>query len=241
MNTKNIFKNREYVNHYENSKYGGRFGRYLKRQEISIYNSMIDSDCKTILDIGSGTGKLSKFNNTDSYLIVSADSSYEMLQNAKSHIKVGYGKYIPVVCNAESICFPDRSFDCVVASRLLMHLSDWKSGLSEICRVSKKYIVFDFPSSISFSLIDSVFKFAIKLKRNKTICYNTFLVSNILNEIRRNGFGLLKINKYYFLPILVHRILNSPEHTRKIESIFEHMGITKIFGSSVTIKAARNN
>lgn len=241
MSTNNIFENREYVNDYEHNKYGGKFGEYLKTQEAEVFISMIDPDCQSILDIGSGTGKLSLLMNNDSYTIVSLDSSYEMLNIVKSFINVADFKYLPVVCNAESICFTDRSFDCVVASRLFMHLSDWKAGLAEICRVSKKIIIFDFPSALSSSLIDSIFKRAKKLFITDTICYKTFLISKMLKELKNNDFSLVEIKKEYFFPMLIHRILNKPEFSQKIEYFFKKTGLTNIFGSTIIIKAARND
>jgi len=241
MSNKNIFNNKEYVSDYENSKYGGRFGKYLKGREIATFKSMIDPDCKSILDIGSGTGKLSIQMNNDSYQIVSLDSSYEMVEFTKSNA-IGSGvEYLPVVCDANSICFYDRVFDCVVASRLFMHLSEWEIGLAEICRVSKKTIVFDFPSAISPSLIDSIFKRAKKLFISDTICYKTFLVSRMLKELKNNDFSLVEIKKEYFLPLLAHRILNNPKFSQKIEHFFKKTGLTSIFGSTVIIKAVRND
>lgn len=236
----NIFKNKDYVDHYENSKYGGKFGEYLKAQETNLFESMIDTDCESILDIGSGTGKLSIHMNNNSRSIVSLDSSYEMLEFAKKNAISSGVAYFPVVCDANYICFYDRVFDCVVASRLLMHLSEWEAGLAEICRVSGKTIIFDFPSSLSLSLFDSIFKRAKKLFISDTICYKTYSISKVLNELRNNNFSLVEIKKQHFLPLLTHRILNNPEFSQKIEHFFKRTGLTNIFGSTVIIKAGRN-
>jgi ubiquinone/menaquinone biosynthesis C-methylase UbiE len=237
----NIFKNKDYVNQYEYNKYGRDFGKYLKQQEISQFQSMIDEDCKSILDIGSGTGKLSLSVDHDRYWAVSLDSSYEMLKTAKSYTIGTDVKCSAVVCNAESICFSDRTFDCVVASRLLLHLPDWKTGLSEICRVSKKSIIFDFPSTISFSFIDSIFKRLLNLFACRTISYKTFRFAKIIKQLKVNDFTVIESKKNYFLPMLVYRILDRPGLKEKIEHLFQYSGLTNIFGSSVVVKAVRNN
>jgi len=241
MSNKNIFNNKEYVSDYENSKYGGRFGKYLKCREIATFKSMIDPDCKSILDIGSGTGKLSIQMNNDSYQIVSLDSSYEMVEIAKSNAIRSGIVYLPVVSDANIICFNDRVFDCVVASRVFMHFSDWEKALSEMCRVSKRTIVFDFPSSLSLSLFDSIFKRAKKLFITDTICYKTFLISRVIKEIKNNDFRTVEIKKGYFLPLITHRILDYPEFSERIELFFKKTGLTNKLGSPVVIKAVRNN
>jgi len=241
MSTKYIYKNKEYVQKYDNKKYGGNFGEYLKNQEITTFMSMIDSDCERILDVGSGTGKLSIYMNNGSYQIVSLDNSYEMVEVAKSNAIRSGIVYLPVVCDANFICFNDRVFNYVLASRVLMHLSDWEIGLAEICRVSKKTIIFDFPSALSSSLIDSVFKFVKKLFINDTDCYKTFLISRIIKELKNNHFRPVEIKKEFFLPLIIHRILDSPEFSEKIEKFFKKIGLTDILGSPAIIKAVRDD
>ena len=241
MSTKYIYKNKEYVQKYDIKKYGGNFGEYLKNQEITTFMSMIDSDCKSILDIGSGTGKLSIFMNHASYQVVSIDNSHQMLKFAKNKAYETGAVYLPVVCDANFICFEDRAFDCVVASRVFMHISHWGKALSEICRVSKKIIVFDFPSAISSSLIDSIFKRAKKFFINNTISYKTLLISRVIEELKNNDFRTVEIKREFFLPLIIHRILDSPEFSEKIENFFRKIGLTDILGSPAIIKAVRDD
>jgi len=241
MSTKYIYKNKEYVQKYDNKKYGGNFGEYLKNKEINTFMSMIDSDCERILDIGSGTGKLSIFMNRGSYQIVSLDNSYEMVEVAKSNaIKSGV-VYLPVVCDANFICFNDREFDCVVASRVFMHISHWGKALSEICRVSKKIIVFDFPTTISSSGLDSVFKRAKKILNKDTIPYKTFFLNRVIKELKNNDFRTVEFKRGFFLPLIIHRILDNPEFSEKIEKFFKKIGLTDILGSPAIIKAVRDD
>jgi len=239
MSTKYIYKNKEYVQKYDNKKYGGNFGEYLKNKEINTFMSMIDSDCERILDIGSGTGKLSIFMNHTSNQVVSLDNSHQMLKFAKNKANKAGTVYLPVVCDAYFICFGDRVFDCVVASRVLMHFSDWEKALSEICRVSDKVVIFDFMVLLSFAGIDSFFKKFKKLMVRSTETYRTFLIRNVVSELKKNNFKVVQKRKRYFLPHALHRLINNPSLSERIEEIFMHTGIINQFGSPATIKAVR--
>jgi len=77
-----------------------------------------------ILDIGAGTGIISKhFDN-----VTSVDPAEELLKQAKGET---------VVAKAESLPFPDKSFDTVVSLTALHHC-DIDQAIKEIKRVSRK-------------------------------------------------------------------------------------------------------
>ena len=51
--------------------------------------------------------------------------------------------------DAESLPFPDNSFDCVVSSHVLEHLPDFKKGLAELRRVTKKRAIIAMPTCLN--------------------------------------------------------------------------------------------
>lgn len=83
-----------------------------------------------MLDVGCGTG-LSLQKNT-----IGLDPSYDMLLQAKKkkHLLLiqGYGEYLP---------FKDKSFELVQCITALHNFDDWKKGLSEMKRVSQKWMI----------------------------------------------------------------------------------------------------
>jgi len=133
-----LYKNEDVIQEYDKDRYGGPFGQHLENLEVETFLSMIDPTSQTILDLGAGTGKLSIPLILKSKKVLSADSSVHMLKIAKLKSHKLNIEMKAVISDAHCLSFRDRTFDCVVSSRLLMHLIDWKKGIKELCRISKK-------------------------------------------------------------------------------------------------------
>ena len=241
MNKYSLYKNEDVVQKYDKDRYGGPFGQYLENLEVGTFLSMIDPESERILDLGAGTGKLSIPLILKSKEVLSVDSSANMLRVAglKSH-KLNI-EIIAIISDAHYLSFRDRTFDCVVSSRLLMHLIDWEKGIKEICRVSRKELVIDFPSNLSFASLDILFKRIKRIFLPETQVYNKYSIGDIAKEIKKNGFQVVQTRKEFFIPFTLHRLFNHPKISNKIERIFRKFYITELFGNPVTLKAIRKN
>jgi len=241
MNKNYIYKIEDVAQEYDKDRYGGPFGQYLENLEVETFLSMIDPESERILDLGAGTGKLSIPLILKSKEVLSVDSSANMLRVAglKSH-KLNI-EIKAIISDAHYLSFKDRTFDCVVSSRLLMHLIDWERGIKEICRVSKKELVIDFPSNLSFASLDILFKRIKRFFLPETQVYNKYSIGDVTKEIKKNGFQVVQTRKEFFIPFTLHRLFNHPKISNKIERIFRKFYITELFGNPVTIKAIRKN
>jgi hypothetical protein len=123
---------------------------------------------------------------------------------------------------------------------LLMHVIDWQRALSEICRVSRDWVVFDFPANRGFLKLTPAFHFLRKPFAQNLQPYKVLSLPEIENVLHSNHFEIVSRNDGYFLPIVLHRIIRSPAFSRVAENIFARLSLTKIFGSPVTIFARRN-
>lgn len=85
-----------------------------------------------LLDAGGGTGRVSQFFLEKAALIVVADESFEMLQEAKK--KEGIQ---PVQTWTESLPFQNDSFDCIIMVDALHHVANQPGTTSELWRVLK--------------------------------------------------------------------------------------------------------
>ncbi len=100
---------------------------------------LIPTDVKSLLDAGCGNGILCNYlYETSNIKITGLDRSKSALKYLKTEKKVGSISNIP---------FPNNSFDCVSSLQVLEHLNhdEYSQALSELCRVSKKYVIISVP------------------------------------------------------------------------------------------------
>ncbi len=239
MDNTSIYHKSWYAKEYDNDRFGGSFGRYLHDKEIETFLYMIDGYQGRILEIGAGTGKLSIPLILNSRIVFSSDLSFEMLKIAARKAGEQGLNLKPIICDAHYLCFRDKTFGCVISSRMLMHLSDWKKGLSEICRVAQ-VVVLDFPPLQGFSGLDSFSKRFISLFSKGAKKYKVFHTRNLLGELIRHNFRIVELKKHFFLPIAFHRWLNRPKLSIRIENFFKKLGLVSLMGAPVTVKAIKN-
>jgi len=241
MDNKSIYREKWCAEGYDADRFGGSFGRYLQDQEIETFSSAIQGFDQMVLDVGTGTGKLSIPLARRSREIISVDSSIEMLTIARNKAEEQATSLRLAVCDVHALSFKDNTFDGVVCSRVLMHLSDWREGLSELCRVTQGVVVLDFPPLLSFAGLDSMFKRSKRLIAKRTQAYRAFSTRRVMKELKRNNFRIVLLKKQFFLPVVLHRMLNHPRLSLQIENICANLGLVWLFGAPVTVKAIKNS
>lgn len=141
---------------------------------------------KTILDVGAGTGRTSVVLAKMGAEVTALDVSEEMLKELKNK----NSKIEIVVGDAESLPFPDKSFDAVVAAFLIVHLKDPTRFFDEAYRVLK----------------------------DGGILLVTNINQKEPPEVKTSA-GVIKIESYYHRPEKVREILESLAYDIKNEII----------------------
>lgn len=125
------------------------YGKFFNIQ-VNKYKKIIDrvssdfdiSNYKTALDVGCGTGALSKVLSQHGLKVIGVDPSIGMLEEAKKRVK---DKEIKFINNSpgEKLPFPDESFDIVISSYVAHGLEpkDRIDLYKEMQRVSKEYVI----------------------------------------------------------------------------------------------------
>lgn len=118
------------------------------QERIEETTSLIPSDVQTILDVGCGNGWFINSLHTRYQRVVGLDSSQKALEYVQTE-KI-HGDII-------ALPFETESFDLVTCLEVLEHLpyATFIKGLSELERVSKKYIIVSVPNDedLEFSLV----------------------------------------------------------------------------------------
>ena len=120
-----------------------------------------------------------------------------------------------------------------------MHVPDWRKALSELCRVSRGRVVFDYPALGSAAALQAMWRRAALGLGRKVEAYRVFRSSAVARELDRHGFRVRSVHKQFVLPIALHKAIGSAGLTRGLEGSLAHAGILRLAGSPVTIAAER--
>lgn len=109
-------------------------------ERIDLILSLIPQDCRTILDIGCGDGRVTNRLCVNYPKVVGLDISEKALKHIATETVIGSANGLP---------FRDQSFDLILCSETLEHIPSgtYQQVLTEIERVSAKYILVTVPNN----------------------------------------------------------------------------------------------
>jgi hypothetical protein len=135
--------------------------------------------------------------------------------------------------------FAPRSFDVVVAVRLLPHVYDWERLMTELCRVARSTVIVDYPRTTGLnSLTPLLFPLKKRLEGN-TRHYRNFRDAELDAILREHGFEVRERRPQFLLPMVVHRRANGFAALRAVEQAAKSLRITHALGSPVVLRADR--
>ncbi|OGV65270.1 MAG: hypothetical protein A2283_05640 [Lentisphaerae bacterium RIFOXYA12_FULL_48_11] len=216
-------------------RFSGPAGEWmLKIQEQIVTDWMKSLPNATILDVGGGHGQLAiPFARLGHPVTV-------LGSDATCGLRLQNEKYITFKTgNVIDLPFPDKSFDAVMCIRLIPHCTRWPELIGQLCRVARQLVIVDYPTIQSINVFSSsMFGLKKKLEGN-TRPFTLFKHSEIMNEFQKNNFEKESCRAQFFLPMVLHRKLNSPALSSCLEGLFRMTGLTALFGSPVLLEMKR--
>ena len=225
---------------FEGMRFSGPIGRLIAETQEQVIAGFLDPlRDRTVLDVGTGTGRGAIALARRGAIVTGVDASAEMLEVARKRaaeagVSVTFSRE-----DAHRLPFDDRSFDAVLCLRVLMHTPDWRRSLSELCRVARERVVFDYPAMASAALLESVARRVAHAAGARVEAYRVFTDASVREVLRSNGFRLADSHRQFVLPIALHKKLNSAPATRRIEGALHRLGLNALLGSPVTVVAER--
>jgi ubiquinone/menaquinone biosynthesis C-methylase UbiE len=108
--------------------------RAATEAELKAISSEL-SECRTILDVGVGTGRFAKPLSDLGFEIVGIDISRKMMSKARQK-----GVQNLILADAHNMPFKDRSFDASIIIHVLHLIPDWLNVAREMGRVTKNRV-----------------------------------------------------------------------------------------------------
>ncbi|OFW08535.1 MAG: hypothetical protein A3H96_15210 [Acidobacteria bacterium RIFCSPLOWO2_02_FULL_67_36] len=221
-------------------RFGGPIGRAIaETQERVIAEFLGPLTGRTILDVGTGTGRAAIALAARGARVTAVDASAEMLAVAERRARDGHVAVTFARGDVHGLTFAAQSFDAVVCLRVLMHTPDWRRSLAELCRVARERVVFDYPALASAAALQAIARRIVHAFGARVEAYRVFSDREIRSALRESGFRVAGSHRQFVLPIAFHKKLASPSTTGAIESALARVGLTGLAGSPVTIVAER--
>lgn len=221
---------------FDKIHFGGPVGEYFKRAQENLVLDLIDMENASLLDVGTGTGRIAVPIAGKCAKVVGVDASMKMIERARQRA-IGKNNLHFHLADAHCLPFADDSFDYAVSFRTLMHFKNWRQVIGELCRVSRRYVIIDFPPTIGAAIIESAYHRVLHLVRPSVQAYTTFLVSEMKREFRANQFRIVTVERQIAFPFKLHRKINHLGFTKATEAMCRSIGATRLIGSPVLLKA----
>lgn len=225
---------------FDERRFGGPIGELIADTQARVLANLIGTiRDRVVLDVGTGTGRAALLLARGGANVTAVDASNEMLAIARRRAAdEGVSiRFLPG--DAHSLEFPDRSFDVAVSLRVIMHTPEWRRCIGELCRVSERLVVVDYPSARSAAAIESAARSVAHTLGLKTEPYRVFTDRAIADAFARHGFRVRSMHRQFVLPIALHKAIGSRRFTRATEECLDRAGLLGLFGSPVTLVAER--
>ena len=225
---------------FDAMRFSGPIGRLVaETQERVIASFLTPVRGRTVLDVGTGTGRAAIALAARGARATGVDASAEMLVVARRRAQEAGVEVTFDTGDAHGLGFPDRSFDSVICLRVLMHTPDWRQSLAELCRVAEHHVVFDYPALWSAAALQSLARRFAAALGIRGEAYRVFSDRVVRKALAAHGFRVSNVHRQFALPIALHKRVNSAALTARIEGVLARAGFTRLVGSPVTIVAER--
>ena len=218
------------------TRFSGPVGEYFLAVQYDITRELLGEDTQaSILDVGGGHAQLAAPLVRDGFEVTVTGSDESCRQRLDRELRDD--SFTFAVCDILALPYDNDSFDHVIAFRLLPHVDRWQQVVGEMCRVARQSVIVDYPDSRSSNILyDSLFSMKKKYEKN-TRTFTLFNRSQISGEMVRNGFSKPEFKPQFFLPMVVHRKLNSVGMSRVAEALFGALLLTRWFGSPIIARS----
>lgn len=219
-------------------RFEGRIGEwFLEVQARTTLDLLHAAPGMSVLDVGGGHAQLTAplvDAGCDVTVYGSADACGERVQ---SWVRAGRARFRsgPLL----RAPWPDRSFDAVLAFRLLPHVERWRELVAELCRLSRRTVIVDYPTARSMNAASGVFFGVKKGIERDTRPFRVFRDSEVEQALADAGFAPTGRRPQFLLPMALHRALRLAGLSRGLEAAARASGLTRLFGSPVILRAER--
>jgi SAM-dependent methyltransferase len=217
-------------------RFSGPVGQWLLAvQTAALRELLAPFAAVTVLDVGGGHAQAAVPLVADGHHVTvtgSAESCRRRLDRL-----LPPGGFAFERCALDALPFADRSFEVVMALRLLTHVPAWEALMAELCRVARSAVVVDFPPrSGVHRFAGTLFRWKVVVEKD-TRPYRRFARGEVATALARFGWEPAAERRELLLPLALHRLLRRPAVSRPLEGLAARLGLTRRWGSPLLLRA----
>lgn len=225
---------------FDRARFSGPIGELLADTQARVLREFAgEQGGGHVLDVGTGTGRAALVLAEAGARVTALDASSEMLRVAQARTTARGASIHFEVGDAHQLAFANGSFDTVVCLRVLMHTPDWRRCLAELCRVSRRRVIVDYPALFSAAAVQALTRRVMHSVNPRVEAYRVLAERQLRGELACHGFSVTGAHRQFVLPIAVHKQLGSRRLTETIERALGAIGLLTLAGSPVTLLAER--
>lgn len=217
-------------------RFAGPAGEWMLEVQRDLTLSMLAGEkIQRILDVGGGHGQLALPLGERGYEVTVLGSTPECAKRIEPGLAAGHCRF--EVGDVLRLPYADGAFDAVISFRLVTHSPEWPALVRECCRVARACVVVDYPTSQSLNAVaPALFGAKRKIERD-TRTWTLFRHAQIREAFEAAGYRVAERRAQFFMPMVLHRMLRSRRMSSAMESVCRTLGLTRLWGSPVILKA----
>lgn len=214
-------------------RFAGPTGQWMLSRQESITKALLRhrGAGATVLDVGGGHGQLAIPLSKSGFDVTVLGSTPACAHRIQAAIDTHQCRFR--TGNVIDLPFENKSFDIALSFRMLTHCVQWPTLVAELCRVARQDVVIDYPASQSLNCIAPWLFDAKKKFETNTRYWRSFRHDEMIDAFAANGYQLAQMEKQFFLPMVVHRMLKCKPLSAAAEAICRALALTRLGGSPV--------
>jgi len=220
-------------------RFAGAVGAlFLETQAQATLDLLAPLGSGSLLDVGGGHGQVTGPLVEAGHAVTVFGSDPRCRGRVASFLDSGRARFVSG--DLLGLPFPDRSFDVALSYRLLPHVTRWPELIGELCRVARRAVLVDYPTTRSLNLAAGAFFGLKKGVEGNTRPFQVFRDADIESAFARHGFRQSGRRPQFFLPMALHRALRLAPLSRALEGLALAFGLLSAFGSPVILRLSRD-
>lgn len=188
----------------------------------------------SVLDVGGGHGQLTGPLVGAGHAVTVFGSDPRCRERVRPWVDSGRARF--EAGDLLALPYADRAFDLALSYRLLPHVARWPALVGELCRVARRAVVVDYPTTRSVNVASGALFEAKKSVEKDTRPFLVFRDSEIESAFALHGFRPTARRPQFFFPMALHRAMGLAPLSRILESLARRLHLVGAFGSPVILR-----